>query len=103
MTFVTKNSIERKLKSNYKTGNLLGTNSHLACYHNKLVTGYQKPVHLSANKQIEESCGMKYVKNSTYTSCVLIIEERSIKLPVECQQSVMPRGLWHYVVCGQLI
>ena len=41
-----------------------------------LVTGYQKPVHLAANKQIEESCGMKYVKNSIYTSCVLIIRRK---------------------------
>ena len=32
---------------------------------------------------------------------MLVLEEKSIKLPVKCQHRIMPRGLWPYVVCGQ--
>ena len=49
--------MERKQKSNYKTGNLLGTISHLACYHNMLKTGHQTPVHLSVYDTIHINLG----------------------------------------------
>ena len=49
------------------------------------MTGHQKPVYLSAKQQIEEPCGI---------NPVLVLEEKSIKLPVKCQQRFMPRILW---------
>ena len=36
-----------------------------------------------------------------YISSVLVLEEKSIKLPVKYQHRLMPRRLWPYVVCGQ--
>ena len=47
---------------------------------------------------VKKTCIYIYI----YTS-VLVLEEKSIKLPAKCQQIFMSRRLWPYVVCGQLI
>ena len=65
-------------------------------------------MHLSAEKHIEDPCPMYYMYFSNgltwhiYISGVLVLDEASIKLLVECQQRFMPSGLCPFVVFGKL-
>ena len=46
------------------------------------MTGHQKPVHLSAKQQIEESCGINYVTQKACAVCITQLKS-TLKNPAQ--------------------